>query len=1012
MVAMLAITALYFLIFLRVVWEFARRRDPLLRAVMLVIGAVAMLFVIGVLRVAFGVLPQSVTVIFSLLLLGQPFFVVLLMSQVRPVPRWLVAAALVGWTATAVPVAVLDHPMPRPVSMAVVTVFFAVQTMASVLLATEARRRGGAARIRLRCAAAGTLLFGVALLVAGGGRPVFAVSARAVAVVSAVMYLLAFVPPHRLRRRWSVLAANEVMRQMLSAPANEPAEGAWLQYCRGARAVLGPDEVAVVLPAPADTVRWVAGSPAGTDHQVYPASDLDRLLHYPPATIDALAGWTHPPALAVDLVDSSGTRFVTAAPITLEGRAGALVLLNRYRTLFADDDIALIAGLATQAAAVAERATLLSAKQQLAVIVESSHDAIVGRDLDGVIISWNAAAERLYGYPASEAIGQPGAIMIPAEQLEAEGALMDRVARGERIEQHQLSRLRKDGTTVTVSRTMSPIADAQGAVVGVATIARDLTERQRAEAMFRGLLESAPDAIVGITRDDTITLLNVQAERLFGYARAELLGRSVDVLVPEDMRLQYSRIRREYFTNPEPRTLGGEGDLTAVRKDGTEFPIEVSLNALRTDQGVVVSAAVRDITERLRAQADRERLATEHRLQHTRRLESLGQLAGGVAHDFNNILGVIASYTELLFDTVDNLDTPAADPQVITAARNDLGQIGKAAERATRLTKQLLAFGRREITQTQVLNINQVIGNVEQMLRRTLGEHIHLVTNLDHTTQPVTADPSQLEQILLNLAVNARDAMPTGGTLSIDTTTVDLPTADDDTTPCTVPPGRYVRLRVSDTGTGMPPEVAERAFEPFFTTKPTGTGTGLGLATIYGLATAAGGDVRLDSDPGIGTTVTVLLPALDASVGIRLSAAAADPSPAPTPHETILLVEDEAPLRDVTTRILTRAGYHVLPAADGPTAIDTAHHHPTPIHLLLTDVIMPDMMGNEVAARIKTICPDTPVLYMSGYAQPVLTEHGTLPPGVTIVEKPFTSQQLLSRIQQTLHEERPAATHP
>ncbi|WP_242624651.1 hybrid sensor histidine kinase/response regulator [Krasilnikovia cinnamomea] len=1008
---MLAITALYFLIFMWVVWEYLRRRDPLLRAVMLVIGAVAMLFVIGVLRVAFGVLPQSVTVLFSLLLLGQPFFVVQLMSRVRPVPRWLLAAALAGWAATAVPVAVLEHPMPRPAAMAVVTVFFAVQTMASVLLAAEARRRGGAARIRLWCAAAGTLLFGVALLIAGGGRPVFAVSARAVAVVSAVMYLLAFVPPQWLRRRWSLLAANEVMRRMLSAPANEPPEGTWLRYCREARTVLGSDEVAVVLPAPAGTVRWVASTPVDTESKQYPASDLDRLLHLPAATIDALAGWTHPPALAVDLAESSGTRFVTAAPTTLDGRDGALVLLNRYRTLFAEDDVALVARLATQAAAVAERGTLLTAKQQLAVIVESSHDAIVARDLDGVITSWNAAAERLYGFPAAEAIGQPGTITIPAEQLAAEAALMDRVARGERIEQHQLPRRRKDGTTVTVSRTMSPIADAQGAVVGVATIARDVTERQRAETMFRGLLESAPDAIIGITHDDAITLLNVQAERLFGYSRAELLGRSVEVLMPERMRPEYARIRRAYFADPEPRTIGGDGDLTVVRKDGTEFPVEISLSALHTDQGIIVSAGVRDITERLRAQADRERLAAEHRLQHTRRLESLGQLAGGVAHDFNNILGVIASYTELLFDTVDSLDTAAANPRDIAAARTDLGQIAKAAERATRLTKQLLAFGRRDITQAQVLDINHVIGNVEQMLRRTLGEHIHLVTNLDQHAQPITADPSHLEQILLNLAVNARDAMPTGGTLSIDTTTVDLPAADDDTAHATVPPGRYVRLRVSDTGTGMPPEVAERAFEPFFTTKPTGSGTGLGLATIYGLATAAGGDVRLSSEPGIGTTVTVLLPALDATAATRRPVPA-DPSPAPTPHETILLVEDEAPLRDVTTRILTRAGYDVLQASDGPTAIDTANSHPAPIHLLLTDVIMPDMMGNEVAARIRTARPETPVLYMSGYAQPVLTEHGTLPPGVTIVEKPFTSQQLLARIRETLHRERPATTHP
>jgi CheY-like chemotaxis protein len=383
-------------------------------------------------------------------------------------------------------------------------------------------------------------------------------------------------------------------------------------------------------------------------------------------------------------------------------------------------------------------------------------------------------------------------------------------------------------------------------------------------------------------------------------------------------------------------------------------------------------------------------------------LESLGQLAGGVAHDFNNILAVIANYAELLTDT---LDASAPSAQDLAAARADLAQISRAAERATRLTKQLLAFGRREITQAQVLNLNEVIGDVEQMLRRVLGEHIHLTTNLDPNPWPVCADPSQIEQILVNLAVNARDAMPTGGTLSIDTTNADLDHAD--VAGSTLKPGRHVRVRVSDTGTGMPPEVAERAFEPFYTTKPQGAGTGLGLATVYGIATAAGGDVRLHSEAGIGTTVTIVLPVT--------SNTAHDPAVQPShpdtrapmesvTRETILLVEDEDALRDAASRILTRAGYHVLTANGGDKAIHTAQTHPEPIRLLLTDVIMPEMMGNEVAARVRTIRPDIPVLYMSGYAQPVLAEHGTLEPGVAMIEKPFSSRDLLDRVHGLLHQ--------
>jgi signal transduction histidine kinase/CheY-like chemotaxis protein len=454
--------------------------------------------------------------------------------------------------------------------------------------------------------------------------------------------------------------------------------------------------------------------------------------------------------------------------------------------------------------------------------------------------------------------------------------------------------------------------------------------------------------------------------------------------------------------------LGAGKALNAVRKDGTEFPVEISLSALQTHQGVIVSAAIRDVTERLHAQNERERLITQaerdaadRRLQHTRRLESLGQLAGGVAHDFNNILAVIANYSELLLDT---LDSPAVSTQDLAAARNDIGQISRAAERATRLTKQLLAFGRRDITQAEVLNLNHVIGDVEQMLRRTLGEHIHLITHLDRQLWPNYVDASKIEQILINLAVNARDAMPDGGTLSIDTTNAAFESEDVSHGP--LQPGRYVRIRVSDTGTGMPPEVIERAFEPFYTTKPRGSGTGLGLATVYGIATAAGGDVRLYSGANIGTTITILLPAVDAPADVTDTDAGPVPQAAvqPRPHETILMVEDEDALRQVTARILTRAGYDVLPANCGAQAIHLAHTHPEPIDLLLTDVIMPKMLGNEVAARIQAIRPDIPVLYMSGYAQPVLTENGTLQDGVTIVEKPFTSRELLYRIHTLLHQ--------
>jgi CheY-like chemotaxis protein len=319
----------------------------------------------------------------------------------------------------------------------------------------------------------------------------------------------------------------------------------------------------------------------------------------------------------------------------------------------------------------------------------------------------------------------------------------------------------------------------------------------------------------------------------------------------------------------------------------------------------------------------------------------------------------------------------------------------------------LLAFGRREVVRPQVLNLNTVVGEIEALLRRTLGEHIQLHTTLTGNLWPVLADPGQLEQVLVNLAVNARDAMPDGGTLSIDTTNITI----NDTTTTTIrgpalPAGRHVKLRVADTGTGIPADIVEHVFEPFFTTKPKGEGSGLGLATVYGIITQAGGHAEITSAPGAGTAFTILLPATDQQP-------AATEQPAPTTArssggETILVVEDEEALREVTRRILTRNGYHVLTAHSGPEALKIAEHTTEPIHLLLTDVIMPHMLGKELATTIRHLYPDTRVLYMSGYAQPVLASQGTLDPGVILVEKPFSEPALLDRVRSVLDPPNPS----
>ncbi|MFF5076110.1 PAS domain S-box protein [Actinoplanes sp. NPDC000266] len=1002
---LLAVTSAYALIFAWMGYRYLRRRDPLLRDVMVMFASVAMLFVLGLVEVFGGSASPVVMGVLVAVLLAKPVFTLRLVARLRPVSPWLMAAATAAWAISAAPLVVATAGMlSRRMVLLAAGVFFCLEVLAAVLLAAQARCRGRAARVRFWSAAAATALFGVAVLTSAAGRSA-AVHSRVLALVAGLLYLLAFVPPRRLRRIWSTGAAYAMTQRLLTVAPDADAAETWRHFCRGASQVLGADVAAVLLPTTPGRLRVMAYDNRALLSREAGDEDVGELLAAG-FTIDALAGWTDPPAVAVELAQATGTRYVTATPIKTVAGRGALVMLSRYRSLFADDDIALFTELADQAAALAQRAEVLAERQRLAVIVESSPNAVIGRSLDGVITSWNAGAERLYGWSAPEALGRDMALMFLDGQEEAERHLLARAAAGERVEQDQVRRRHKDGRIVTVALTLSAICDPAGQVTGVAGISRDISERRRAELMFQGLLEAAPDAMLGVTRDGTITLANAQTEKLFGYARKELIGRNVDILVPERVRAAHPGQRARYFAEPRTRQLGGGKSLAAVRKDGSEFPAEISLSALETDQGIIVSAAIRDVTERVAAQAERERLITqaerdaaERRLQHTRRLESLGQLAGGVAHDFNNILAIIGNYTELVLDTLDAEDPAPAD---LAAARDDLGQIRHAAERAAQLTKQLLAFGRRDVTQAQVLSLNHVVGDVEQMLRRTLGEHIHLITHLDRQLRTVHADPGQLEQILVNLAVNARDAMPGGGTLSIDTGNTDL--GPDDAGSYNLRPGPYVRLRVSDTGAGMPREVQERAFEPFYTTKPRGAGTGLGLATVYGIATAAGGDVHLYSEVDIGTTVTIMLPATDQPVPTGNGAAepTGESAPMEAAHETILMVEDEDALRQTTARILTRAGYEVLVADGGAQAIHLAQTHTGGIDLLLTDVIMPKMMGNEVAVRVTAVRPGLPVLYMSGYAEPVLTDNGTLPDGFVMVEKPFTSRELLHRVRDAL----------
>jgi two-component system, cell cycle sensor histidine kinase and response regulator CckA len=678
------------------------------------------------------------------------------------------------------------------------------------------------------------------------------------------------------------------------------------------------------------------------------------------------------------------------------------------RIIFDDQPCIVGMGIDISARVQAEKESL-----KLVSLVTSSGDAILGVDLQGNIESWNEGAASLYGYHASEIIGRHVSLLIPADRRKEEGDLMAKIKEDKQVNHYETIRLRKDGTAVPVSLTISPVKDRDGQITGASKIARDITRRKRtedalreSEQRYRAFIKQSSEGIwrfelrmplatdlplstqvESMFRDAYLAECNLAIAKQFKLSGLdELYGATLETLLPRfqeaNVQLMEAFVKSNYHLSTyETRFIDNEGDeyfylnnLTGIVDNGKL----VRIWGTRED----ISAA---------RQAENAYKESENQLRQSQKVEALGRLAGGIAHDFNNFLAVIMLHVDML-----NLQLP-----VDSALRYRISEIKGVTDNAAGMVKQLLAYGRKQTMQPQPSVLNDVVAEFVKIVKPLTGESIEVELSLAGDLGVCFVDPHQMTQILMNLAVNSRDAMPKGGSIRFETFNTEV--TEQTQIHKAQPFGHYVQMNVTDTGIGMDSATQAHIFEPFFTSKDAGKGTGLGLSTVYGIVKQSNGFIWVDSSPGEGASFKIFFPriAMPANhVAPEKTESPVESMPGGT--ETVLLVEDEAQIRRVAVEVLSLLGYKVLEASDGVQALQLAGLMKEPIHLLLTDVMMPKMNGQDVANKMKDSHPESSVLFMSGYTNDIIASEGILEKDTNFLGKPFTPRTLALKVREVL----------